>query len=268
MQKVVLITGVSSGLGKAMADFLVLKGHRIYGTSRKADVSHLEYPVLPLDVTDAASVASVVEQVLTKEGRIDVLVNNAGIGLAGAVENFSPDEIRMEMETNFFGCVRMCRAVIPAMRNQLSGTIINLSSIGGLAGLPFQAFYSASKFAIEGFSQALYTELKPFNIHVVIVNPGDFKTSFSTNRKVVNSADQANPYQEQFIRTLAVIEKEEQMGDKPIRVAKLVDCIIRKKSPNIRYMVGKFHQRLFVHIKPLMPEAWHLRILAIFNGIS
>jgi NAD(P)-dependent dehydrogenase (short-subunit alcohol dehydrogenase family) len=268
MQKVVLITGVSSGLGKATAEFLLSKGYKVYGTSRKGKDQDVNFPVLQLDLMDEKSVASMVEQVIAAEGRIDVLVNNAGIGLAGAVENFSTVDLHQEMETNFYGCVRMCRAVLPVMRKQSSGTIINFSSIGGLAGLPFQAFYSSSKFAIEGFSQALYTEVKPFNIHVVIVNPGDFKTSFTANRNIVSAAKQENPYQAQFLKTIAVIEKEEHNGDNPLKVAKLVDRIIRSRSPRVRYLVGKFHQRLFVRIKPFLPESWLLKILAIFNGIQ
>ena len=160
MKKVVFITGISSGFGKSIAEYLSQKDFVIYGTSRKTIEGKNRINVLNVDVTDVVSVKSAVETVIKKEGRIDVLINNAGMGVSGPIEYSSIEGIKLQMDTNFMGMVNMIQSVLPAMRNQGAGTIVNISSIGGMMGLPFQGFYSASKFAIEGMSEALRMELK------------------------------------------------------------------------------------------------------------
>jgi NAD(P)-dependent dehydrogenase (short-subunit alcohol dehydrogenase family) len=177
-QKIVLITGISSGFGKSTAEFLAQKGYIIYGTSRKTIEVDNRINVLKADVTDIGSVKAAVETILNKEGRIDILINNAGMGISGPIEFASTEDFNLQMDTNFIGVVNMIQSVLPAMRKQKEGTIVNISSIGGLMGLPFQGFYSASKYAIEGMSEALRMELKPFHIKVVVVRPGDFHTGF------------------------------------------------------------------------------------------
>ncbi|MGC8873617.1 MAG: SDR family NAD(P)-dependent oxidoreductase, partial [Chloroflexia bacterium] len=153
---VVLITGASSGIGLACARYLADRGYRVFGTSRHPEACPPEpFPMIQMDVCDDASVLRGVEAVRERAGRIDVLVNNAGIGYGGAIEDTSLEEAHRQFETNFFGALRLCRAVLPIMRAQGSGLIVNMSSIGGLIGLPFQGLYSATKFALEGMSEAL-----------------------------------------------------------------------------------------------------------------
>ena len=176
----VLVTGASSGIGLACADLLARRGFRVYGASRTATEPERAFPSLRMDVDDDVSVAEGVARVLEREGRIDAAVNCAGFGIAGAKRQF---------ETNFFGVLRVCRAVLPAMRERRAGTIVNVSSIAGLVPLPFQGFYSASKFALEGMSEALRMEVRPFGIRVVLVEPGDCRTHFTANRRPAAGAD-------------------------------------------------------------------------------
>jgi short-subunit dehydrogenase len=168
--KVILITGSSSGIGKASAEYLAQQGHIVFGTSRYPG----SYPKPDSYTVD--SIQTAVDQIVEDKGRIDVLINNAGFGIAGAMENTSIGKAKEQFETNFFGTVRLIKSVLPIMRKQDSGLIINISSIGGLIGLPYQSMYSASKFAIEGLTESLYKELRSSNIKIVLVEPGDFKT--------------------------------------------------------------------------------------------
>ena len=183
MRKVILVTGISSGFGKQTSRLLAEKGHCVYGTVRKPSGVDGAVKVLIMDLTDADSIRRAVSAVVEKEGRIDVLINNAGMHTGGPVETSPAENIRLQMETSFMGMVNLTREVLPVMRASGGGTIINISSIGGLMGLPFQGFYSAAKFAVEGFSEALRMETSRFNIRVIVINPGDFHTSNSANRR-------------------------------------------------------------------------------------
>ncbi|MDP4290584.1 MAG: SDR family NAD(P)-dependent oxidoreductase, partial [Bacteroidota bacterium] len=187
MRQVVFITGVSSGFGNRIALLLSAKGYAVYGISRRDVASDQPFTVLKADVLNPDSIKTAIDQVIAKEGRIDILINNAGMGISGAIEEFSTDDIKLQMGTNVMGVVNTIQSVLPSMRKQQQGIIINISSIGGLMGLPFQGFYSASKFAIEGLSEALRMELKQFNIKVVVIEPGDFSTNFTSNRKMVSN---------------------------------------------------------------------------------
>lgn len=261
MTKVVFITGVSSGLGKACAGNLSEKGYIVYGTSRKPAGEQLPYKVIGMDVTDEQSVMAAVNEVIAAEGKIDVLINNAGIGIGGALENFSAEETQKQFDTNFFGMARAVRTVLPFMRAKKSGKIINISSIGGLMGLPFQGNYSAAKFAVEGFSEALSMEVKPFNINVVVVNPGDFKTGFTSNRVFTAKDSKGSDYDKHFRKAVTVIGKDEQGGSDPLVLARTIEKIIRKNNPHFRYIVGRFDQRLIARLKPFLPHslmAWIL----------
>ena len=268
MKKVVFITGISSGFGKSTAEYLAQKGHVVYGTSRKEIETDNRINVLKADVTDVNSVKTAVETVLQKEGRIDILINNAGMGISGPVETALSDDIRLQMRTNFMGAVNVIQAVLPAMRKQKSGTIINISSIGGLMGLPFQGFYSASKFAIEGISEALRMELKPFNIKVVVIRPGDFFTSFTSNRKADENISGNNPYEPQFRKSLSIIETDEKGGMKPEFFARKLARIIEKKNPNSTYIISTAEQKLAVVLKRILPDALFAGILGSHYGIK
>ena len=268
MKKVVFITGISSGFGKSIAEYLSQKGYVIYGTSRKAVEGGNQINVLKVDVTDVVSVKSAIETVIEKEGRIDILINNAGMGISGPIEYSSIEDIKLQMDTNFMGMVNMIQSVLPAMRNQGSGTIVNISSIGGLMGLPYQGFYSASKFAIEGMSEALRMELKPFHIKVVVVRPGDFFTSFTSNRKIEADLNKDNSYEQQFSKTMSIIETDEGGGLKPEYLAHKLYKIIEKNNPRPAYVIATLEQKFAVVLKTLIPDSWFSGILGSHYGIK
>lgn len=263
---VILITGASSGFGASIRKRLVAEGHRVYGTSRKPDAS--DPYELVLDVTDAKMAADVAGQIVRQEGRIDVLVNNAGMGIAGAAELAEPDEVARQIDTNFVGVANMCRAVLPYMRRQRSGRIINMSSIAGRFAVPYQGLYSASKFAIEGYSQALQIETLNMGIKIVCINPGDFNTGF-TKARMINrlSLDDAD-YGESFGRVLRRVERDETTGGHPDMLAKRIARIVRAKHPHFHYIVAKDPiQALAVHLSVLLPKRLFFRVLRLFYGV-
>jgi len=262
MTKIILITGISSGFGKQTANLLTRQGHSVYGTIRKeCEVSNL-VNVLKMDLTDKESIRKTVETIIGKEGRIDVLINNAGMHTGGPIETSPEKHIRLQMDSNFMGTVHLTREILPIMRKQGGGTIINFSSIGGLMGLPFQAFYSTSKFAIEGFSEALRMEVSRFNIKVVVINPGDFHTSNSANRRnFLAPAGPEDPYQKQFEKTLSIIEKDEANGWDPVILANKLVKIIECKNPSQRYIIASFEQKLAVLLKHVLPGKLFMKIL-------
>jgi NAD(P)-dependent dehydrogenase (short-subunit alcohol dehydrogenase family) len=251
--KVVFITGASSGIGKTCAEYLRERGHKVYCGSRSTE-ENLQLGNMVLNVNEDDSVNRAISNILQQEKRIDVVVNAAGYGVVGAVEDTSVAEAKAQFETNFFGVLRVCKAALPVMRNQGSGLIINISSIAGLVSLPFQAFYSASKFALEGMSEAMRMEVAPFGIKVVLVEPGDFRTQFTVNRRRVDKAANNSSYRDRYTRALAVFEKEEINGDDPIAVARLVARIIDSKSPRLRYSVGPTGERIVPGLKQILPH--------------
>lgn len=262
MKKVILITGISTGFGRETARILAEKGHKVYGTLRSGtgDISGVNY--LTMDLTDPGSLRKAVSDIVDAERRIDVLINNGGMHSGGPAETTTEAAIRLQFETNFFGTVHLTQLVLPVMRNNGGGTIINISSIGGLMGLPFQAYYSAVKFAMEGFSEALRMETAAHNVKVVLVNPGDFNTNNTSNRrKYIAPAGPGDPYTDQFQRTLSVIEKDETGGWKPeILAAKLVE-VAEMSSPKQRYIIASFEQKLAVALKYVLPGKLFRKIL-------
>jgi NADP-dependent 3-hydroxy acid dehydrogenase YdfG len=269
MAKVVLITGISSGFGKATAEVLSSKEYTVYGFSRKQENDLTgKIKTLRADVTDVVSIKKAVAMLIEKEGHIDVLINNAGMGISGSIEDSSAEDISLQMDTNFLGYVNMIQAVLPAMRKQNGGTIINTSSIGGLMGLPYQGFYSASKYAIEGLSEALRMELMPFKIKVIVIQPGDFFTNFTANRKpsVKSSSDSA--YETQFRKTLSVIEKDEKGGLSPDFLARKIARILEQKNPCSHYVIATLEQKFAVVLKQLLPGSWFSKILSSHYGIK
>jgi len=254
-KKVVLITGVSSGIGQASARLLAQRGCAVFGTIR--DRSRAEklpdVEVLPLDVRVEESVRTCVDTVLNRTGRLDVLVNNAGYVLRGAIEETTLEEAKAQFETNFFGVVRMVRAVLPTMRGQRSGHIINISSAVGLAPVPFGGFYSASKFALEGYSEALRHEVKAFNIHVSLVEPGYIKTRLTENTQSP-AAERIADYDPWRRRASEVREQKLSKAPEARLVAECVLRIVDSASPRLRYGVGKETARI-VRLRRLLPEA-------------
>jgi short-subunit dehydrogenase len=262
MKKIILITGISSGFGKESSRLLAEAGYTVYGTVRSDCEPDKSVNVLKMDLTNISSITEAVETVIRREGRIDVLINNAGMHSAGPAET-TPDElVKLQVDTNFMGVVSMTRAVLPHMRKQNSGTIINLSSIGGLMGLPFHAFYSACKFAIEGFSEALRMEVSQFNIKIILINPGDFKTNNTmVRRNFLAPTGPEDPYNKQFISALSVMEKNELAGNKPAYLAAKIVKIVNSNNPKQRYIIGAFHERLAARLKYLLPGKFFRWIL-------
>ena len=260
MSKVILVTGASSGFGQLIAEQLAARGHRVFGTSRHALPDQGQVRLLVLDVTDDAQVSSAVAQVIDEAGRLDVLINNAGVGLCGAIEDTSLAEAQWQMDTNFFGPLRMIRAVLPQMRAQGSGRIITLSSLGGLAGLPFQPFYSASKYAIEGLNEALRLELSGSGIDATTINPGDFKTGFTSARVFTKQARSGRNAQ-QLEKTVAIYERDEQHGADPLQVAELAVRLVEQAVLDVRYPVGAWAQRAGIFAKRLMPARLFERLM-------
>lgn len=244
--RVVLITGASSGIGQSCAELLSVRGHRVYGASRTAG--------LRMDVSYDASVKSAVQTILDREQRLDVVINNAGFGIAGAVEDTSIEEAREQFEVNFFGVLRVCRAALPIMRSQGRGTIINIGSIGGLIAIPYQGLYSATKFALEGLTESLRLEVSDFGIRVVLIEPGDHRTGFTRNRR--STAGSGNSaYTSAFEHAVAQMAADEQAGPSPERVAQLAAKIIDSRRPRLRYTVGPAPQRAAVWLKRFLPYA-------------
>ena len=200
---------------------------------------------------------------VAQEGRIDVLVNNAGMGIGGPVEFATEEEIREQMDANFMGLVHFVTAVLPFMRKQGSGKIIAMSSIGGLMGLPFQGFYSASKFAIEGYCEALRLETQKFGITVTVVRPGDFSTGFTASRKKTVNAEAMEVYQT-YAESMQKVEHDETGGLQPQVLARKISKIVCEKRPRYGYVVASFEQRLSVLLKRILPARWFAKILGSY----
>ena len=249
--KVILITGGSSGLGWAMCQRLAAIGHHVVGTGRKPDKSPTGWSLIAMDVTDEASVKRAVNEVITKHQRIDVLVNNAGTGIQGAVEDIDDALAKQLFEANVFGLHRVCRAVLPWMRAQKSGLIINISSIAANFGLPYRAFYSASKAAVDRYGEALSIEVKPFGIQVVTVQPGEFNTNIPAAR--LRPANVSEPYRKGYDRAMEILGGSMHYSRDPDELAVVVAKIIATPRPASVYRVAQGLQKLSVVLKKFMP---------------
>ena len=261
---IILITGVSSGFGKAIAQALVANGHKVFGTVRR-NVEPLEgVTYLQADVQDDSQISEAFNQMMKlTEDRIDVFINNAGIGIGGPIASCKIEDIQKQMDVNFLGMVRWLSHVVPVMRKQSFGKILCISSIGGLIGLPYQGAYSASKFAIEGFCEALRLELLKSGVSVSLIEPGDFSTGLTATRKSVDieTATEAYP---SYARSLASIESDEKNGLSPDYLASRICRIVEKKNPAYNYVVATFLQRLAVFAKWLLPAPAFAWILSIY----
>ena len=262
-QKVILITGASSGIGYDTATRLAKQGHKVYGAARRIDkmqpLKELGVTPIKMDVTDDASMIAGVNAVMEAEGRIDVLVNNAGYGYFGAIENVSMEEARKQLEVNVFGLARLTQLVIPHMRQQGSGRIVNLASIAGKLALYFGGWYHVSKFAVEGFSDALRMELKPFGIDVVIIEPGGIRTEWG-----VIAADHLAESSKGTVYEQAALNEANAMKytytrakllSNPSVIAKAICKGVNRRHPKARYRTGRgSHSLVFLHW--LLPSKW------------
>ncbi len=227
MSQTVLVTGASSGIGQVIAQLLTERGFTVYGTSRKPTGT-----LVPLDVRSDDSVRACLDRV----GKIDVLVNNAGYTLMGSAEETSIEEAKGQLETNFFGVVRMVNAVLPAMRKAGAGKIINVGSLAGITAIPFGAFYTASKFALEGYSEALWHELRPLGINVILIEPGFVHTPIGEKTQI--AAKPLSAYDGVRQRATAALGRHVEHGIVPEKVAATVLRAVQSRSPSLRYRVG------------------------------
>jgi NAD(P)-dependent dehydrogenase (short-subunit alcohol dehydrogenase family) len=252
MAKVVLITGASAGIGRACADRLDHKGWTVVGASRRGSTSGRWEPMV-MDVDSDESVRKGVSTILGEHSRLDAVVAGAGWGLAGPVELTPVAAAKEQFETIFWGAVRVVQESLPIMRRQGGGRIILVSSIGGVIGIPFQAFYSASKFAMEGYGESLAYEVAPFGIQVTLIQPGNVRTDFTSSRRDVDSPDGADPYAAAVTKAIGVMEKDEVNGIDPDGVAVVIEKILNASRPRRRVSVGKLGERIGIPGKRLLP---------------
>ncbi|MGH9920835.1 MAG: SDR family oxidoreductase [Nitrososphaerales archaeon] len=250
--RVALVTGASSGIGRACADRLDAAGWVVIGASRRGSSSG-SWSGLVMDVDDDNSVHQGVAALIERHGRVDALVASAGWGLAGALEQTTVEEAKAQLETNFFGVVRSVQAVLPTLRSQGAGRVVLISSIGGVIGIPFQAFYSASKFALEGMAEAMAYEVAPFGIAVTLVEPGNIVTDFTTNRKMAKAPDTDGTYREALEKAVKVMERDERNGAAPANVAETVQRVLSSRHPPRRVSVGKAGERVGLLAKRVLP---------------
>lgn len=260
----IIITGTSTGIGFTLAEFFGKKGHRVYGLSRK-NVESEFFTTIPTDITDNSQVLNAVSEILKKEERIDVLINNAGMGMVGSVEDSSQEEIIKLFNLNLVGSVQMMSAVLPTMRSQKTGKIINISSIGSEMGLPFRGFYSASKSALDKVTEAIRYEVSPWNIQVCTLHLGDIKTRIAENR--VRTKVSA-PYQNIFEKVYSQMNSHVDEGTEPTDVAVYIDNLLNKNSWKAHYYFGKFGQKIGIPLKRILPQNFYENLMKKYNKID
>jgi NAD(P)-dependent dehydrogenase (short-subunit alcohol dehydrogenase family) len=261
MSKVILITGGSSGIGKAIGEFLHQKGFIVYGTSRNPEkITHSVFPLLALEVRSVESIQAVVAKIIALSGRLDILINNAGVGITGPLEEIPSAEIKNNFDTNFFGPIEVIKAVLPQMRKQNSGLIINITSIAGYMGLPYRSIYSASKGALELITEALRMEVQSFGIQVTNVAPGDFATNIASGRFHV-PLHKDSPYKIPYGNTLKMMDEHVDSGSNPDEMAVAIYKIIQNKNPEIHYKVGAFLQKFSIALKRILPDKVYEKML-------
>jgi short-subunit dehydrogenase len=257
-KKVILITGSSKGIGEHVANYLEKQGHIVYGSSRSilinANKKHIK-----LDVTKVNSCERAVERIMSEQGRIDVLINNAGFHLTGAAQENSLEELQAQMDLNFYGVVNMIKLVLPLFMKQKSGNIINMSSLGGLLSLPYTSAYNASKFALEGYTESLRLELLPFGIFVSNLEPGYVNSG--TIDQSIGIPKIAIPlfakYREQMHRKM---EQDALTGTSKQVLAEIIEKIILSEKPNFRYKIGGMSKTLPL-LKAIMPQGYFEKIV-------
>ena len=252
MVEVAVVTGASSGIGQACADRLHARGWTVIGASRRGSSAGSWSPLV-MDVDVDSSVADGMDSVIADHGRLDAVVACAGWGLAGSVEETPIGDARDQFETLFWGTVRVVQRALPVMRRQGRGRIVLMSSIGGVLGLPFQAFYSAAKFALEGYGESLAYEVAPFGIDVTLVEPGNVRTGFTAARRDVPPEDGESTYTGTVARAVGKMAEDEAAGVDPDRVADVVLQVLGARRPPRRVSVGKLDERIGITAKRLLP---------------
>ncbi len=265
-QQVVLVTGASTGIGESIARHLADKGFIVYGTSRRMMTDSDSFRWIQLDVNDMESIQKCIKMVLDNEGCIDVLINNAGLGMVSALEEAPYDNIRQVMDTNFFGVVRMIKTVLPHMRRAGKGKIINISSMGGQMGLPFRSIYSASKFALEGLTEALRQEAAKFGIQACTVLPGSINTDIADKR--VSHVPEKSPYNPEINEAHVLMNEEVKKGIDRLQVARKVGEIIARDTLPSKVVVAKPFQQLVVRLKRYLPASLFEKMMMNHYGLK
>lgn len=260
----IIITGTSAGIGFTLAEYFGKKGHTVFGLSRKM-VESDHFKTIATDITDNAQVQRAIAEVLKTESRIDVLINNAGMGMVGAVEDSTQEEILKLFNLNLVGSVQMMTAVLPKMREQKLGKIINISSIGSEMGLPFRGFYSASKSALDKVTEAIRYEVSPWNIEVCTLHLGDIKTNIAENRVKTKVSE---PYQKTFNKIYAIMNSHVDEGTEPIEVAEYIEKLLNKKTWKAHFYFGKFGQKIGIPLKWILPQNFYENLMRKYNKMD
>ena len=260
MPKVILITGASSGIGKAIGEYLLDKGFTVYGTSRNPKYYDSKFPLLQMDVNDVDSIAYVVKNIILKSSRLDVVVNNAGVGITGPIEETPELEIKNAFNTNFHGPINVIKAVLPQMRMQGYGRIINITSIAAYMGLPYRGIYSATKAALEITVEALRMETLQFGIKMTNVAPGDFATNIAAGR-YHSPVLENSPYKIDYSNTLKIMDEHVSAGGDPMKMAVAVYKIIQNPNPKIHYKIGSPLQKFSIVLKRILPDKTYEKML-------
>lgn len=259
--KTIIITGTSAGIGFALAEHLGRLGHKVYGLSRKPTDSQC-FTTIPTDITDAEQIEKAVSEILQKQHRIDVLINNAGMGMVGAVEDAQKPEIQQLFDLNLIGTVQMMSAVLPKMREQKFGQIINVSSIGSEMGLPFRGFYSASKAAVDKVTEAVRYEVLPWNIQICALHLGDIKTKIADNRV---RSEVSEPYRKMFDSVYSLMNAHVDAGTSPELVAVYVEKLLQKNRWKAHYFFGPFGQKIGIPLKHILPQNFYEKLMRRYN---
>ena len=247
---VIIITGASSGIGLSIAQHMCRNGHRVYGISR-TKLHEKNVRSIKADVTKYEELKEAYQEIYDIEGRIDVLINNAGMGISGSIEDTPPIDALYLMNVNFMGVYHSTKAVLPFMRQSGGGKIFNMSSVAAKLSIPFQSFYSSSKAAINTFSEALANEVAPFNIKVCTLLPGDIKTGFTKNRQ--KNAETSECYKNRVEKSVAVMEKDERNGMDPEKTAFIIARLMKKKNMPLYKTIG-FKYKIFVLLHKFLPS--------------
>ncbi len=260
----IIITGTSAGIGLALAEHFGKQGHTVYGLSRKHTPSEY-FTSIPTDITDAEQISQAMSQIASAHPHIDLLINNAGMGMVGAVEDTRKEDILKLFNLNLIGAVQMMTAVLPSMRAQKKGRIINISSIGSEMGLPFRGFYSASKSALDKVTEAMRYEVSAWNIEVCSLHLGDIATNIADNR--VNT-DVSEAYSGLFHKVYSVMNAHVDEGTPPQQVAIYIDKLLQKKHWKAHYYFGHFGQRIGVPLKWFLPQKFYEKLMRKYNKMD
>jgi len=268
MSEVVLITGATAGLGRKCANFLTEKGYKVYGTGRSVESGSKidKFTAVKCDVLSDQSVESAIDFIIKKEGKIDIVINNAGRGMLGAAEDATIEECKALMDINFLGVIRVCQTILPLMRQAKKGKIINVSSLAGIMGLPYRSLYSASKYALEGWTESMRMEVKQFGIDVCLVSPGDFKSNIASGR-IVSEDSYQSEYAQDFKKVEQKINASVDHGSDAELIVKSIYKAVKSNRPKLRYLAASPFQKFAVKLHFILPSSIFEKMMMKSSGI-